>query len=98
MLPDLLKGVGFIAQGDLKGAVMMKIEVLGMGCDKCKKLLANAETAVKDSGANAEVVKVDEIDKIMTYGVMTTPVLVVDGRIVSAGKVLSPLEIRKFIM
>ena len=75
----------------------MKIEVLGMGCPKCKQLTANAEAAVKLSGVQAEVVKVTDIDKITDYGVMVTPALVVDGKVVSAGKVLSADEIRKFI-
>lgn len=75
----------------------MKIEVLGTGCPKCKQLTANAEAAVKAAGVQAEVVKVTDIDKITDYGVMVTPALVVDGQVVSAGKLLSADEIGKFI-
>ncbi len=75
----------------------MKIEVLGTGCPKCKQLTANAEAAVKLAGIQAEVVKVTDIDRITDYGVMVTPALVVDGRVVSAGKVLAAEEIKKFL-
>jgi len=75
----------------------MKIEILGMGCPKCKQLTANAETAVKELNIVADISKVTDIDKITEYGVMMTPALAVDGTIVSAGKVLSKDEIKKFI-
>ena len=75
----------------------MKIEILGMGCPKCKQLTANAEAAVKELNISAEISKVTDIDKITEYGVMMTPALAVDGTIVSAGKVLSKDEIKKFI-
>ena len=71
----------------------MKIEILGMGCPKCKQLTANAEAAVKELNISAEISKVTDIDKITEYGVMMTPALAVDGTIVSAGKVLSKDEI-----
>jgi len=76
----------------------MKIEILGMGCPKCKLLTANAEAAAKDLNIVAEIVKVADIDKITEYGVMVTPALVVDGKVVSAGKVLTKDEIKKFIL
>jgi len=72
----------------------MKIEVLGTGCAKCKTLFENALKAVDMSGKEAEVVKVEEIPKIMKYGVMSTPALVVDGVVKFSGKVASPEEIR----
>ena len=75
----------------------MKIEILGMGCAKCKQLMVNVEKAVKESGVQAEVVKVEDITSIMNYNVMTTPALVVDGIVVSAGKVLNIDEIKKVI-
>jgi small redox-active disulfide protein 2 len=71
----------------------MKIEILGTGCAKCKKLYENAVEAVKQSGKEAEVVKVEEIQKIMAYGVMSTPALVVDGVVKTSGKLVSPQEI-----
>ncbi|MCK4994988.1 MAG: TM0996/MTH895 family glutaredoxin-like protein [Candidatus Omnitrophica bacterium] len=75
----------------------MKIEILGMGCPKCKTLYENTKNAVKEAGIEAEVVKVEDIDKITEYGVMMTPALAVDGVVVLAGKVLSEDEIKKFI-
>jgi small redox-active disulfide protein 2 len=71
----------------------MKIEILGTGCTKCKKLYENAIEAVKKSGKEAEVLKVEDIKKIMEYGVMSTPALVVDGVVKTSGKLVSPQEI-----
>lgn len=71
----------------------MKIEILGTGCAKCRKLYENALDAVKQSGKEAEVVKVEEIRKIVSYGVMSTPALVVDGVVKTSGKLLSTEEI-----
>ena len=75
----------------------MKIEVLGMGCAKCKQLMANAEKAVKEAGIQAEVVKVEDMNQIVGYGIMTTPAIAIDGEVKSAGKVLSADEIKKLI-
>jgi small redox-active disulfide protein 2 len=71
----------------------VKIEVLGTGCAKCKTLYENVKKAVEESGKEAEVVKVEEIPKIMAYGVMSTPALVVDGQVKFSGKVVSVAEI-----
>ena len=71
----------------------MKIEILGTGCAKCKKLYENAVEAVKQSGKEAEVVKVEDIRQIVDYGVMSTPALVVDGVVKISGKLVSPQEI-----
>lgn len=76
---------------------MKKIQILGTGCPKCKSLLANAEMAVKAAGVDAQIEKVEKITEIMTFGVMTTPALVVDGQVKSAGRVLSPEEIQKHL-
>lgn len=75
----------------------MKIEILGMGCSRCKQLTANAEAAVKELNIAADISKVTDIDKITEYGVMMTPALAVDGAVVSAGKVLSKDDIKKII-
>ncbi len=75
----------------------MKIEILGVGCPKCKQLTANAEAAVKELNLPAEIFKITDIGKITDYGVMLTPALAVDGTVVSAGKVLSKDEIKKII-
>ena len=71
----------------------MKIEVLGTGCAKCKTLYDNVVQAVEQSGKSAEVVKVEDIPSIMKYGVMSTPALVVDGKVKFSGKVASAAEI-----
>lgn len=75
----------------------MKIEILGMGCPKCKKLYENAQVAVKESGVQAEVVKVEDIQKIMDYALMTTPAIAIDGEVKAAGRVPAPDEIKKWI-
>ena len=67
----------------------MKIEILGTGCVKCKALEKNVLEAVAKSGKFAQVEKVEDITKIMEYGVMSTPGLVIDGTVVSTGKLLS---------
>lgn len=71
----------------------MKIEVLGTGCAKCKTLYENVKKAVEESGADAEVVKVEDIPSIMKYGVMSTPALVIDGQVKFSGKLASVIEI-----
>ena len=72
----------------------MKIEVLGMGCAKCNILYEKALRAVKESGIQAQVVKVEDMDKIAGYGVMMTPALVIDGEVRSSGRVPSTGEIK----
>jgi small redox-active disulfide protein 2 len=76
---------------------MKKIQILGTGCPKCKTLLANAEAAVKELGIEARIEKVEKIAEIMKFGVMTTPALVVDGVVKSAGKVLNSDDIKKHL-
>lgn len=76
---------------------MKKIQILGPGCPKCKLLTANAEAAVKALGIEATIEKVEKIQDIMRFGVMTTPALVVDGQVKSAGKVLSPEQVAEFL-
>ena len=71
----------------------MKVQILGTGCPKCKQLMSNAETAIKDTGVDAEIEKVDDLAEIMKFGVMMTPALAIDGEVKSAGRVLSPKEI-----
>lgn len=72
---------------------LMKIEILGTGCAKCTALEKAAKDAVARSGKFAQVVKVDDVMKIMEYGVLSTPGLVIDGKVVSSGKLLSIDEI-----
>ncbi len=71
----------------------MKIQILGGGCPNCKKLEANAREAITALGINAEVEKITDIDQIMSFGVMMTPALAIDGVVKSSGKVLSKEQI-----
>ena len=71
----------------------MKLEVLGTGCAKCKTLLENVKKAVETSGKEAEIVKVEDIPSIMKYGVMSTPALVKDGKVLFSGKLATVEEI-----
>jgi small redox-active disulfide protein 2 len=75
----------------------MKIEILGTGCPKCKMLLEYVKKAIEEKKVKAEIIKVEEMDKIIEYGVMSTPALVIDGEIKSAGKVISVEEIKKWL-
>ena len=75
----------------------MKIKVLGPGCAKCKKLYAEAEKAVAAAGVAADLEKVEKIDEIVAYGVMLTPALVIDEKVVTSGRVLSSGDIAKLI-
>jgi len=76
---------------------MVKIEVLGTGCAKCKSLLKNVEKAVEEMGIQAEVVKVNDIEEIMSRGVMMTPALLVDGEAKAVGRAPSTEEIKKLL-
>ena len=75
----------------------MKIEILGTGCPKCRKLVELAGQAVKESGIEAEITKVTEINEIMNYGVMITPALAIDGKVKIAGKIPSLEEIKNWL-
>ncbi len=71
----------------------MKIEILGTGCAKCNELEAKVKQAVAQSGKFVQIEKVSDLQKIMGYGVMSTPGLVIDGVVKSTGKVLGVTEI-----
>lgn len=75
----------------------MKIKVLGTGCTNCKKLEANTIEAVSKLGIDATVEKVEDIQAIMSYGVMRTPALVVDEQVKSMGRVLSADEVANLL-
>ncbi len=74
---------------------MKKIQILGTGCPKCKKLSENAEAAAKELGIECEIEKITDINEILKFGVMMTPALVVDGDVKSVGKVMSVDDIRE---
>lgn len=76
---------------------MKKIQILGTGCPKCTKLAENAEKAARELGIDFELVKVSEIDEITAFGVMSTPALAVDGEVKVAGRVASPVDIKKML-
>jgi len=76
---------------------MYKIEILGTGCAKCNKLEELAKKAADEMGLEYDLMKVKEIEKIMKYGVMVTPALVVDGVVKVAGKIPSLDDIKKMI-
>lgn len=76
---------------------MKKIQILGSGCAKCKMLTEAAELAAKETGQPYELTKVTDIAQIMTFGVMATPALVVDGQVKSVGKLLSVAEIKPLL-
>jgi len=76
---------------------MMIIRILGTGCAKCKKLEENARQAISEMALAATIEKVTDLDKIMDFGVMMTPALVIDEKVVASGKLLSTAEIKAFI-
>ena len=76
---------------------MKKLQVLGTGCPKCKKLTENVEIAAKTLGIEYEIEKVTDINEIMKFGVMMTPALAVDGQVKIVGKVPTPEDIEKLI-
>ncbi len=76
---------------------MKKIEILGSGCSNCVRLEKNAREAAAAAGVEAEFIKVTDYAEIMAYGIMSTPGLVIDGRVVSYGRVLSPQAIATFL-
>lgn len=75
---------------------MYRIEILGTGCPKCSKLEELARQAADELGIKYDITKVKDINKIMEYGVMFTPALVVNGAVRAAGKVPSVEEIKNF--
>jgi small redox-active disulfide protein 2 len=76
---------------------MKKIQILGTGCPKCKKLAENTEAAAKELGIDYELIKVTDINEIMKFGVMMTPALAVNGDVKSVGKVMSTDDIKKVL-
>ncbi len=76
---------------------MKKLQVLGPGCPKCMELAKHTEEAAKATGGDFELKKVSDLGKIMAFGVMMTPALVVDGEVKVVGQVPSVDEIKKLI-
>ena len=75
----------------------MKIKVLGSGCSKCKNLAKATQQAIEELGVSAEITKVEDMLKILSYGVMSTPALVVDEKVIVSGRVPSVGEIKELL-
>lgn len=76
---------------------MEKIQVLGTGCPKCEEVYNNAKAAVDELGLSIDIVKVTDINEIMTFGVMMTPALAIDGQVKVMGKVSSVEDIKEML-
>lgn len=75
----------------------MNIKVLGGGCCKCENLLEAVKEAVAEKGINAEIEYITDMAKIMEYGIMSTPALMIDNKVVSMGRVLKAKDIVKLL-
>lgn len=75
----------------------MEIKILGTGCSKCKKLTEATELAAKELGISYNLEKVTELDKIMSFSVMSTPALVVDGVVKVAGRIPSAEDLKQML-
>lgn len=73
------------------------VKVLGAGCKSCHELFENTKTAVKNKGLQVEVEYVTDMEKVMAYGAMSMPVLVVNEKVVSVGRVLKANEVEKLL-
>jgi len=75
----------------------VKVEVLGTGCAKCRRQVKNVEAAIRDTGIDVELVKIDDIAEIMERGVLLTPALAIDGEIRVSGRVADVAEIKAML-
>jgi small redox-active disulfide protein 2 len=76
---------------------MKKIQILGPGCPKCRKLAEESEKAAREMGLEFEIGKVTDVKEIMKFGVFSTPALVVDGKVKSVGKILDAKQIKDIL-
>lgn len=83
------------AETDSVSGEITSIKVLGAGCKSCHQMYENTQQAVRDAGLNVEVEYITDMEKVMQYGAMSMPVLVVNEKVLSAGKVLKSKEILK---
>jgi small redox-active disulfide protein 2 len=81
----------------MKNKKMKQIKVLGPGCPKCKTTFHNAEEAVKQLGIKAELIKIEDIEEMMRYNVLTTPVLMIDDVVKVKGRIAQIDEIKEFL-
>lgn len=75
----------------------MNIKILGSGCKSCKTLYEETKKAVSEGNLSAEVAYITDMEKVMSYGVMSMPALVVDEKVVSTGKVLKSKDIQNLL-
>jgi len=75
----------------------MIVKILGTGCKKCVTLAENTQQALANLGIDAQIVKITDIAEIAAHGVMSTPALAIDDRVVSTGKVLTPSQIEAML-
>lgn len=76
----------------------MKIEILGTGCPKCKMLMQLTRQAVEELNLSADIQKIEDLNTIMAYGVLSTPALVVDGQVKLAGHLVSAEKIKEILL
>ena len=76
---------------------MKKLQILGTGCSKCKRLTEQVEQAAKELGIEHQIEKVTDVEQIISFGVMTTPALAVDGQIKVAGNIPSLDDLKRLI-
>ena len=76
---------------------MKDIKVLGPGCPKCKSTYNNVKEALKQSGVEAEVKKIEDLDEMLTYNILVTPVLMIDGEAKVKGRVPDVAEIKTLL-
>ncbi len=79
------------------GEVLQSIKVLGAGCKSCHEMYENTKAALKATGVDIEVEYITDMEKVMGYGVMSMPGLVVNEKVVSMGKVLKPADVEKLL-
>lgn len=75
----------------------MNIKVFGAGCKSCEALLNSTKEAVANKDIDTEVEYITDMEKVLSYGVMSMPALVIDGKVISAGKVLKAKEVEKLL-
>ena len=85
--------LSYLFDSNLCGVLMRKIEIVGMGCDKCEALMNNVKTAINELGLPAQVGKVDDIKEIVRLGIISTPSLIVDGVVRVTGRVADVEEL-----
>jgi small redox-active disulfide protein 2 len=75
----------------------MEIKILGEGCDKCTKVLENTKIALSELALEAKLEKVEDIVEMMKHGVMSTPAIVINGKVKAVGRIFSVKEIKEYI-